>query len=169
MLFLISILSFFVACSNEPTAPAPEVAEPSENPELSFDDRLLLDLTNDLRVAGCTCGNVVMPPVEPLAWNERVDTAAARHAADMHRNDDLNHTGSNGSDTGDRLRAAGYDWRAYAENIAYNYPDVEAVFQGWRNSPGHCSNLMNADVREMGFARSGDYWAQVFAARSGVF
>lgn len=162
---LFSLLS--LACTSEPTAPVPEPVEPEVIPEISFDDRLLLDLTNDLRTAGCTCGNEVMPPVAPLSWNERVDTAAARHAADMHRHEELSHTGSNGSDTGDRLVAAGYDWRAYAENVAYNYPDVEAVFQGWKTSPGHCRNLMNRDVREMGFARSGAYWAQVFAARSG--
>ncbi len=38
------------------------------------------------------------------------------------------------------------------------------VIEGWLNSSGHCKNIMNGSVTEMGIATSGDYWTQVFAS-----
>jgi uncharacterized protein YkwD len=59
-----------------------------------------------------------------------------------------------------------------AENVAAGDRSAEAVVQTWLASPGHCANLMNAEVRDMGIAYAfeagspkGTYWAQVFATR----
>ena len=48
------------------------------------------------------------------------------------------------------------------------YPDtIEHIFPGGTDhrldSPGHCENIMNGNVTEMGVATSGSYWTQVFA------
>lgn len=122
----------------------------------------LFQLVNDLRKKGCQCGSNYMQPVDPVSWNTDLDAAALRHANDMYTNDFFDHTGSDGSDIAVRVTATGYSWQAVGENIAWGYRDVESVFLGWKNSPGHCRNMMNAAFQHMGSARVGDYWVQAF-------
>jgi len=69
----------------------------------------------------------------------------------------------------DRMKAQGYSFRAAGENIAAGQPTLEAVVQGWVDSPGHCQNLMSADFTEVGMGRFdkagstyGVYWTQDF-------
>jgi uncharacterized protein YkwD len=81
----------------------------------------------------------------------------------MNSHNNLDHTGSDGSSAGDRLTTGGYYWTTYAENIAVGYTSEQAVIDGWLKSDGHCKNIMNANVSEMGVATSGAYWTQVFA------
>jgi uncharacterized protein YkwD len=47
---------------------------------------------------------------------------------------------------------------------------AEVVVNGWLDSPGHCSNIMDTQYTEMGIAYlvnrksdAGIYWTQVFA------
>ena len=66
----------------------------------------------------------------------------------------------------DRLAAAGYEWQAWAENLAFGF-DPAGVVAGWMASPGHRANILNPTYTEtgVGFAldRSGRrYYAQVF-------
>jgi uncharacterized protein YkwD len=66
----------------------------------------------------------------------------------------------------DRLAAAGYEWQAWAENLAFGF-DPAGVVAGWMASPGHRANILNPTYTETGagFAldRSGrQYYAQVF-------
>jgi len=42
----------------------------------------------------------------------------------------------------------------------------EEVMKSWLKSPGHCANIMNPNVTEVGVARSGNYWTQLFATPS---
>jgi uncharacterized protein YkwD len=51
-----------------------------------------------------------------------------------------------------RAEAAGYDWRALGENIAWNSVTPEDVVAGWMRSPGHCKNIMNPSFTEIGVA-----------------
>lgn len=125
--------------------------------------KMILDI-NELRAAGCKCGNTDMPPVGPVQWNDRLAKAAAEHNADMAQTGELNHTGSDGSNAGDRLARNGYNWRSYGENIASGFTSAESVLQAWIDSPGHCRNIMNASFEEIGVARQGNYWTQVFAS-----
>ena len=83
----------------------------------------------------------------------------------MAQRNQLTHSSKNGDDPGKRISKAGYQWNAYAENVAMGYPDERAVIQGWLKSPGHCANIMKPNVKEMGVAKKGKYWTQVFASR----
>jgi uncharacterized protein YkwD len=56
--------------------------------------------------------------------------------------------------------------------VAAGDTTAEGVIRTWLASPGHCANLMNPALREMGIARAfepaspkGTYWAQLFATR----
>lgn len=125
----------------------------------------LLQLVNDVRTAGCTCGNKTMPPVPAIAWNEQLEKAAVSHSIHMNKHSHFSHTGKDGSTPGDRITKQNYAWVTYGENIAQGQQSEEQVMQSWLNSPGHCENIMNANFKDMAVGRSGDYWTQLFASK----
>ncbi|WP_374466626.1 CAP domain-containing protein [Ferrovibrio sp.] len=86
----------------------------------------------------------------PLAWNPRLATAAAQHAADLQRCGKLAHEGCDGSDLPRRLARAPYQYRAAAENLALCACDAASVVQLWLGSEGHRRNLLNPNVTELG-------------------
>ena len=124
---------------------------------------LLVEETNRYRKMGARCGNQYFPPVEPVVWNERLAEAAQLHSSDMNENQFFEHTGTGGSTLVNRIELTGYRYRNIGENIAMGETQTEViVVEGWMNSPGHCRNIMNGSFTEMGVARSGIYWTQVF-------
>ncbi|MQM24894.1 CAP domain-containing protein [Glycomyces albidus] len=100
-----------------------------------------------------------------LERDSRLDTAARLHAEDMAVNDYFDHTSQDGRSPTDRANAQGYEG-GVGENIAYGYPDAEAVMEGWMNSEGHRANILNCgyDVIGIGaYDRDGTiYWVQMF-------
>ena len=125
----------------------------------------ILQLVNNVRQSGCTCGTTVMPPVAPITWNDQLAKAAYDHSRDMYLNNYFSHTSLNGRTAGQRITAAGYQWRSIGENIARGYASEQSVMTGWLNSEGHCRNIMGAGFREMGVGREGNYWTQEFGSR----
>ena len=96
-------------------------------------------------------------------------TAAQLHANQMAALQRMEHVLNDGPypAPADRLAAAGYAWRSYAENIAFNYGTPASVVAGWMGSSGHRANILNASLTEIGAAVARDaqgrpYWAQVF-------
>ncbi|MGA5582106.1 CAP domain-containing protein [Streptomyces thermodiastaticus] len=139
------------------TSAAPAATTTPAPPE---DDAIaqVVDLVNAERAkAGCS----------PVTLEARLTRAAQAHSEDMAAHQNMSHTGSDGSSPGDRITRAGYDWRAYGENVAYGYATPEQVMDGWMNSPGHRANILDCDYQEIGVghAQPGDYWTQDFAAR----
>lgn len=124
----------------------------------------LLQLVNEARSKGCTCGTIPYPPAPLLTWNNLLEAAAQAHSEEMNTSNQLTHRGNNGSNPGDRLEQVGYSWSAYGENIAEGYTSEEEVVKGWIESVGHCKNIMDPSFTEMGVATSGSYWTQVFGA-----
>lgn len=138
---------------------------------ISADQQAMLDAVNQVRVRATECGNELMPAVSTLSWNCSLAAAALGHSQDMSRYGFLDHVGSDGLSLGDRMTAQGYSAVAWAENIAEGYDSVSDVVSGWLGSEGHCANIMNPNVDEMGAAASRSssgvsYWTQVFAAES---
>lgn len=113
----------------------------------------LLELVNRYRAAGASCGSEgSFAPAAALRWQASLAQAALKHSDDMQSGNFFSHTGSDGSDAGRRLTAAGYSWRAWGENIAAGQPSVASVVSGWMASPGHCANLMNPGFNDLGVA-----------------
>lgn len=53
-----------------------------------------------------------------------------------------------------RITDFGHDqWMAAAENIACGQPTPAAVFEAWRNSPGHNANMLSTMVTAIGIGR----------------
>lgn len=149
----------------EPTStpPPPEAtATPTPlQPDLSMIEQVV-ELTNKERAkAGC-------PALQP---NQKLNRAAQKHSNDMMQNGFMEHTGSDGSSVGDRVKEVGYSYRRIAENIARGYRSAEDVMEGWMSSSGHRANILNCSLKEIGVgytpddgSRYGPMWTQNFAA-----
>ncbi|AKH38794.1 MULTISPECIES: CAP domain-containing protein [Nitrosomonas] len=98
---------------------------------------------------------------QPLAFDDNLNTAAERHSNWMIDTDTFSHTGINGSDPGDRMESADYDFSgswAWGENIAWRSArspsgfadEVEQMHISLMNSPGHKANILNDNFREIG-------------------
>lgn len=99
----------------------------------------------------------------PVCLDPLLNEAARAHSQDMLSNNYFDHTGLNGSKPWDRIQATGYGGTYFSENIAFGYTTAAEVFEGWRTSPGHNANMLSPSATEMGIARVGDYWTQVFS------
>ncbi len=84
----------------------------------------------------------------------------------MARTGTLSHTGDGGSTFVTRAKAAGYA-QPSAENIAMGYRSTKEVVDGWMNSSGHRTNILNcrSTTAGVGVAFTADgtpYYTQVF-------
>jgi uncharacterized protein YkwD len=130
----------------------------------------VLALINQLRVESQTCGDTSYPAVTEITWSSTLTLAATEHSNNMANYNFFDHTGLDGSTVGTRVTAQGYTWSRVSENIAAGQTSAQSVVDGWMSSEGHCANIMNADVTEMGLACQVNsdsdyqrYWTQVFA------
>ncbi len=132
-----------------------------------------LRLINEVRSQSRQCGDDFFAAAPPIAWSERLASAAQKHSDDMVQGDFFSHDGSDGSDLGQRVRSVGYHYRVIGENIAAGQLTVDEAVDGWVGSPGHCANLMNPQFKEVGIACTqdgstefGQYWTMVLAEGS---
>ncbi|WP_405758622.1 CAP domain-containing protein [Streptomyces sp. NBC_00073] len=130
----------------KPAAPAPTASGPAAE---------VVALVNEERAkVGCSA----------LTVNAKLTAAAVNHSQDMAAHANMSHTGSDGSDPGQRITASGFSWMTYGENVAYGYSTPEQVMTGWMNSPGHRENILNCAFKEIGvgLAQPNSYWTQDF-------
>ena len=130
----------------------------------------LVQRLNAARAVARSCGNTVMPAAGPLVWNQRLFSAADRHARDMATRNYFSHTSLDGRSLAQRVAAEGYAWTSVGENLAGGQATVDGVIAGWLSSPGHCSNLMSRQFEAVGVScvrqagsRFGHYWVMVLA------
>ena len=104
-----------------------------------------------------------------LRASSRLNEAAQLHADQMARLGRLAHdlSGAQYPRPEDRLAAAGYQWSAYAENIAMGQSTAAAAMDSWMRSSGHRANILSTSVTELGVGVARDsagrpYYVQVF-------
>jgi uncharacterized protein YkwD len=136
----------------------------------------VLRLVNENRAKGWNCDTEGQKPaVGPLTMDPTLRCSARLHSKDMADQMYFSHDGLDGSDPGSRMTAAGYVGRTWGENIAKGQTTPEQVVQGWMDSDGHCSNIMNASFTLIGVGyyagaamntrfNSELYWTQNFGA-----
>ena len=106
----------------------------------------------------------------PLLIDTSIQNAAEWMSTDMGQKNYFSHTDSLGRTPWDRMCHFGYchnTWKG--ENIAAGYSTGAAVFQGWKDSPGHDANMLGEHYRVMGLSRVhtpgsdfGVYWTNDF-------
>jgi uncharacterized protein YkwD len=93
-----------------------------------------------------------------LRPNERLRRAALGHGGDMVAHGYFSHSGRDGSQPAQRIRAAGYlssggSWRI-GENLAWGTGTLAtptAIMAAWMSSTGHRANILQPAYREIGF------------------
>jgi uncharacterized protein YkwD len=132
--------------ASEPTEPAATCGLPRFREET-------LERVNAVRARGADCGTEgSFGAAPPLQWNDALTSAATAHSTDMAMRDYFSHTSPEGGTMADRVNAAGYRWNLLAENIAAGQRSIQGVIDGWIDSDGHCANVMNPSLREIGMA-----------------
>jgi len=154
-------------------------------PKLSIlDKEHYLTAINNARSEARTCGDYGdFPAVSPVTWNEKLYRTAYEHSQDMANTNTFSHAGSNTeydwsrtpeepSDMQERLDSHGYIWDAISENIAAgtSMDTAQKAINIWLTSPGHCKNIMDPNMSEVGMAKVTNnsstyhnYWTQNFA------
>lgn len=149
---LIACLSL-VACGEAPVdiaaSDAPPIATQAAVVQGEFGS-----LMNNARAAAG------LPAATPDA---RLAAAAQAHADDMVRQGYFSHTGQNGSQFTDRMRAAGYSSCNPSENIAGGQGSEAAVFESWMGSSAHRANILLPGTVQYGLGRAADTWVLLVA------
>ena len=96
----------------------------------------------------------------PLKWDAALATAARQHCLRMAAEGPISHQYPGEPDVSERAAQAGARFSLIEENVAIA-PTPAAVHNGWMNSPGHRSNLLNPKVDHVGVA--------VVAGRNGLY
>ena len=87
----------------------------------------------------------------PLTANAQLQQAAQGHAVDMSTHPGMVHIGSDGSNGGQRIRAAGYQWKQWGEIVAWGWQgNVDRAVEWWLNSPDHRPYLLSNQFVDAG-------------------
>lgn len=108
----------------------------------NISDSGLLDSTNEQRTkAG----------LDPLKYNVVLDKAAQDKANDMSARNYWSHNTPDGKEPWMFVEDAGYKFSKAAENLAYGFADSKSTVVGWMNSPTHRANLLDPELKDVGF------------------
>ncbi len=138
----------------------------------TINEKLLLQLVNEIRTEGCYCGNENVKPVNEVIWNEKLATIATQHSHDLFtytsKNENkfvyLSHIGTDGSTLEDRLNRANISAKNMRENIGYVQGNEQIIVDYWINNPESCKNLMHPTAASIGIGRSGNFWTMLLTS-----
>lgn len=88
--------------------------------------------------------------VMPLTLTAALNRAAYSHSVDMSTQVSPWHVGSDGSNGGTRMFAAGYDWEDWSEIIGWGFADPQAMVDWWLNHAEHRAILLSSAFTEFG-------------------
>lgn len=108
----------------------------------SMTDPGLLDATNQERVKN---------GLTPLNFDTELDQAAQNKAQDMADRNYWAHNTPEGKEPWVFIEQTGYRYFKAAENLAYGFDTSDTTVAGWMNSPTHRANILDPDLRDVGF------------------
>ncbi|KAK9767226.1 hypothetical protein K7432_003108 [Basidiobolus ranarum] len=141
------------------TGTTPSKPNPTPTPGVGNDDlQKMLELVNQQRQQNGQ---------NPLQLDSRLVQAAQKHTDYQASIGQITHD-EPGRPLSTRVSETGFKWTALGENVAMGYTSVEAVMNGWMNSPGHRQNILNPQFTHFGsgYVANGNYWTQDFARQA---
>jgi uncharacterized protein YkwD len=160
-------LSFFTSCKAAPAPMDPSLPElPKELPP--FEPHAF-----ELRVFELINRERAFHRLPPLIWHEAAAIVAREHSVDMHNNNFMGHTSSDGLNIRQRLeRGCIKNVKNCSASIAGGYPTPETVVAAWIESPRYKPNILSREFTHIGvgfFERPigsnshfGTYWTKKF-------
>ncbi|MGN1401833.1 MAG: CAP domain-containing protein [Bacillus sp. (in: firmicutes)] len=134
----------------------PEEAEVPEDESDRVDDgneRQIFDLTNIFRAR---------MGLNKVQWDEATSEVALGHSKEMHDEEYFSHVSAKEGELKDRLAKGEVKYTMAGENIAAQYVDGAAAFEGWVNSQGHREALLNKEFTHLGVGVYKKYYTQNF-------
>ena len=125
-----------------PSAPPPPLVATS----LDGEESAFLTLINQYRQANGK---------PALTLNQNLISSSKWLSGDMASKNYFDHKDSQGRDPFTRMSDFGYGLNTYkAENIAAGFTTAAQALEGWKNSPGHNANMLNANYKVIGIGRA---------------
>lgn len=147
-----------------PKPPLPETTHPPRVGGVSGLEMEMLELVNRARLDSANSAETG-GRARPLKCNANLAAVARAHSRDMLMREYFGHNDPDGKSPGMRVKAAGIEWQATAENIAAfdSVPGAEAAFMNEpRFAHNHRTNILNPEYTEIGIgivqSRSGRYY-----------
>ena len=101
----------------------------------------------------------------PVKLANDISFVARTKSKDMNDRGYFDHTSPTYGSPFQMLTDFGLQYSTAGENIASGYSDAAAVMEGWMNSPGHRSNILNPAFKEIGVGVYNRYYTQMFMTR----
>ena len=120
---------------------------------LTKDEQQVLKLTNLVRK---------QHGLGKLELDTRLVATARDHCLDMQKHNFFAHESPVEGKQTPFDRATHFGTTANAENLAAGNATPAEVVQGWLESPGHRSNLLQPDMKRTGVGRVGGYWTALY-------
>lgn len=105
--------------------------------------QVLLAETNDYRSSNHEAA---------LGLDTKLTAAAQAKANSMVKENYWSHVTPSGEQPWSFITAAGYQYEAAGENLAYGFATSSQVMTAWMNSIDHRANILDADYQDVGFA-----------------
>lgn len=136
----------------------------SNNADSDLDRIDMIQQINEVRQTQQTCGSEILPAAAPLIWNDLLENASELHSKDMAANNFFEGTNPvTGVSVFDQVRMVNYSYANISAQLGQRYSSPKAAVEGWMEVEPICKALMNADFKEFGTFKHGDYWTQLIA------
>lgn len=140
-LLLLLIAGLLVAsCVQRAVSGPPSASAPVLPPDTHAFAEELIRLTNQARAQHA---------LPPLALSATLEKAASMKARDMTTHRYFTHVSPDGTVPWHWFKAAGYDYKYAAENLAWDYREPREMHRAWMNSPKHRESILSPLSNEM--------------------
>jgi|SRR5579863_967930 len=160
----IAIVAALAGCA----APAPPSSEPTFYQNLARPDAAVDADAAASMISGYRSNN----GLSPVSVDPELMRMASEQARAMAAHDKMEH--DVGRPFRDRIRNSPFRNTVAVENISAGYHTLAEAFSGWRDSPPHRANMLNASVTRIGIAAAyapGSkykvFWALILAGPAG--
>jgi uncharacterized protein YkwD len=126
--------------------PPPPTEQPSFYKDLAQPDAALDANAAQAMISSYRSSN----GLPPVTIDPELMRLATEQAQAMAAKDKMDHDAKKPFQN--RMQKSGFDAAVAVENIAAGYHTLAEAISGWRDSPPHRANMLNADVTRMGIA-----------------